>query len=206
MAKSWRGNVGVYYRDDLKRTYSTQMTRSSTGTPVTTTTLRSGLTTTTTRSDGTTTLLVSTTTRALNGDMVSSTSADSDGNTATDETTSYAYSYPGDSGHPSGEGVKTTVTMPDGSTSIRRTYLDGRVKSVTGTAVADMDYTYGTHNLAAAGSPAPAGAGGETTTVSYGGTSQSTTNFTDALGRTFKVQYDTGVNSTMSYNPPTASA
>ncbi len=205
------GAETTYFRDALKRVYSMSATRSSSGTPVVTNTAFNGLTTTTTRSDGTTTLLISSSTRALNGDMVSSTSPDANGD-STPETTLYAYSYPGDSGHPTGEGVKTDVTMPDLSTSVRNTYLDGRIKSQSGSAVTNavdntdplnpiylpaMTYTYGTHAQ---------NGGGESTTINYGGTSQSTTSFMDALGRTFSVQYDSGVTSTTTYNGPSAAA
>ena len=54
--------------------------------------------------------------------------------------TSYAYDYT------SQPGVKTTITHPNGSTTIDTTYRDGQLKSVSGTAELATSYTYGVIN------------------------------------------------------------
>ena len=84
--------------------------------------------------------------------------------------TGYAYSA---------DGLTTTVTRPGGATEITGRYLDGRIKSVTGTGVADRYYTYGANTD-----------GTQWTTVHNGdenGSNQETT-VTDMLGRVVRVE------------------
>ena len=85
-------------------------------------------------------------------------------------TTSYDYSA---------DGLTTTVTHPGGATEITSRYLDGRIKSVTGTGVVARYYTYG------------ANADGTQWTTVHNGTESGSnweTTVTDMLGRVARVE------------------
>lgn len=106
------------------------------------------------------------------------------------EETLYSYSFPVEGGE------QTTITTPDGGTSIRTTYSDGRTKEVSGTAVAPVRYEYGTWTDAT-------DHGEWTKTIRVGeGNSETewTKTYTDIAGRTVRVEYADGSEATMDYN------
>jgi RHS repeat-associated protein len=116
-----------------------------------------------------------------NGELDYSQSPDEDGADGA-ETTSYTYSYPG-TGH------SGTETRPDTSTSITTRYADGRIKSVTGTGVADSEYDYASHSEQGGGIVTT-----HTRLTSTGGTGEWTKTYSDLAGRTFRVQYPTEIH------------
>ncbi|QQL43726.1 RHS repeat domain-containing protein [Sulfuriroseicoccus oceanibius] len=177
------GSITEYFRNPARRTYKTVTRRSAGGAPITTLSLRTGRTTNTSRLAGGETLFVSSSTKALNGELISTTSPDADGDES-HEVTTYAIAYPASGGK------VTTVTYPDDSQSITTTFRDGRTKSVSGSAVADRSMSYGTHTL---------NGGGIVTTTSLGGTSQATTTYYDALGRAIKSAEADGSETVTSY-------
>ena len=84
--------------------------------------------------------------------------------------TGYAYSA---------DGLTTTITHPGGATEITQRYVDGRIKSVTGTGVVARYYTYG------------ANADGTQWTTVHNGTESGSnweTTVTDMLGRVARVE------------------
>lgn len=79
--------------------------------------------------------LVKETTRDLAGQIVSLKTPDCNGD-GTPETTTYARAT-------TGGFRRVTETRPDGGQVITETYADGKTKSITGSAVADVAYEYG---------------------------------------------------------------
>ena len=137
------GATTTYYRDALKRVYRTVSQRSSNGAAITTNTDFDGLTTTVTRTSDAGSLLVSETTRSLGGLTTTRKSPDADGDGNPEVSTRVIV-------HNAGTGSTTTNTAPDTGTTITATFLDGKTKSVSGTAVSNggsMTYDYGTHAL-----------------------------------------------------------
>jgi len=106
--------------------------------------------------------------------------------------TTYGYGF-----NSSGLPQKTT-TYADGGTRIEVNYLDGRLQSVTGTAVHGKGYTYGT------GTDINDNTCSYTTETSLDAlgnpTSEYTTTYTDMLGRTTEVLYADGSYSQSFYN------
>lgn len=182
------GATTDYAYDGLKRPYRIVEKASSTSPEVITHITYHGGTTTTHRTSGGVTLFVEEVTKNLLGDIISRKTADEDGDGQPEETT-YATTYPGIEG--SGNKTRTT-TYPDGSTKIEKWYRDGRIKSITGTAVPDVHYTYGTHDL---------NGGGIWTQVTQGSPTGSewTRTYADSLEREFKVEYPDGATLTRTY-------
>jgi YD repeat-containing protein len=91
--------------------------------------------------------------------------------------------------------VGTIITNADGGTDITTNYYDGRVESVSGTAVSPMQYQYGVDNNAD-------GNYHEYTLAvkvsASGGTNEWTKSYTDGVGRVFKTVYSDG-SSRLSY-------
>ena len=178
-----QGIVTEYFRDDLLRVHKTVTTAGARS--YSTETHFNGLETTIRRKSGTSgnpgylDLLVSKTWARTNGEIEKSHAPDENDDTIPEETT-YAYTYP------SGGGRIVTITNPDTSTRITETFTDGRLKSVTGTAVPDTTYDYGTHTLYG---------GGLTTTVTRPSTASPTgewvKSYTDRYGRTFRTEFPT---------------
>jgi RHS repeat-associated protein len=164
-------SVTTWTRDPLKRVYSRHDYRfAADASPLSTTTVFDGLVTTVTRGG----ILQSETTPLLNGDTASVKSPDQN-NDGHPETTTITYAA---------GGRLVTTTHPDGGTEVRDNYLDGQPKSVTGTAVPDRSYVYGTHT------------GGlwkqETKLTAAGGTGEWTKTYLDALGRPVKTERPNG--------------
>jgi hypothetical protein len=92
-----------------------------------------------------------------------------------------------------------TITKPDGSTEITATYLDGTLKSTTGSGVPDVFYQYGTHT--------EQGGGSWTKTIKGASSgTEWTKEYTDLLGRPIKTEYPDGAVAVKTYFPPDASS
>jgi RHS repeat-associated protein len=172
-ARDRMGATTQYFRDGLKRVYKTESKASAVAAcpAVTSFTTIDGLTTTQTRRFGSSdTLFLGSSTRSLDGLTRSSTGPSRKSTLIEDRpvtTTVITRSATGDT---------ETTTHADFSTSITASYLDGRPKSTSGTAVPDMSYDYDTHNE---------NGGGEKSMVTASGVVSTT--FTDLLGRTSKI-------------------
>ena len=93
--------------------------------------------------------------------------------TGTGYATSYTYNA---------NGRESTATAPDGGTTVRTIYRDGRIKSLTGTAVVAEQYDYGVNGAD----------GTQYAKVTYGGgTVRYTKNTSDWLGRPKKEEQPT---------------
>jgi RHS repeat-associated protein len=168
------GSITTYTRDPLKRVYRQQSFRfDGDAAPIITTTAFEGLTTTVTRGG----ILSRATTNLLNGETASELSPDQD-NDGNPEQTTHVTTYP------SGGGKTVTTNHPDAGTEIRTTYVDGQVKSITGTAVPDTSYTYGTHTLAGRGLFTQV-----TKLTATGGTAEWERTYRDARDRTVRIEY-----------------
>jgi RHS repeat-associated protein len=182
------GATTSYFRDGLKRVYKTETKTSDTSPAVSTFTTVNGLTTTETRrvgsSDslflGSRTVSIDGLTRTITGPSAKST------NITDRPTTTTVISH-------SSTGDTETTTRADLSNSITAYYLDGRPKSISGTAIADMTYDYATHNE---------NDGGETSTTSASGVV--TTRYTDLQGRVSKVVSGATGTTTYAYYPLSA--
>lgn len=187
-----QGTTTVTYRDDLNRVHKRIVTTGAR--VVTTETGYSGLYTTVRRKAGTLDILVSSTWRLLNGEL-DKTHAPDENNDATPEVTSYTYSYPGTGGR------IVTATLPGGGTEITEYFIDGRVKSVTGTAVSDTLYDYGIHTLSG---------NGLTTTITRPSAASPTgewvRTYTDRAGRTFQTEYPGSALNSVSFYSHSAAA
>jgi RHS repeat-associated protein len=187
--RSRMGMTTQYFRDELKRVYKTETKASDVSPMVTDFTTIAGLAQTRTRSIGGQLLFMGFSSRSLDGLTRTTTGPARKSALAADRpvTTSVtSHSLVGDT---------ETTTFADGSTSITANYLDGRTKSITGTAVPDMTFDYATHTL---------NGGGETiiTTASGVVTSQ----FKDLLTRPIKVVSGTTGTSLYTYYPTTATS
>ena len=135
------GATTTYSRDGLKRVYKMETKASAASPAVATFTTVDGLVTTQTRTFGTSDVLfLGTRSRSLDGLTNTATAPSAKSSLAADRpitTKIVAHSATGDN---------ATTTYADGSTSITATYLDGRIKSSSGTAVPDMSYDYATHS------------------------------------------------------------
>ncbi len=181
------GIIRKYFRDGLKRVYKTETQASPNSPVITDFTTVSGLTSTFTRKIGDNLRFLGHSTRSMDNLTHTFTGPSRKSNNAIDRpvtTTVTTHSSTGDT---------VTVTKADGSTAITSSYLDGRTKTVTGTAVADMSYNYLTHDESG---------GGERTVVTSSG--MSSTSFQDLLGRQFKTIYSASGTSTVSFYPTTA--
>ena len=105
-------------------------------------------------------------------------------------TTSYSYSY--------GAGITTTANYPDGGQTVTTSLRDGRTLSVTGSAVNDMTYEYGTPSTTGL-NPANGAVLGTQATQANG--TQFTLSGTDFLGRPVETHFADGNKATMHYNP-----
>ena len=181
------GTTTTYSYDLLKREYRRIVKRSTTGVAIQTSTARAGLATTTSVSAGSIAFETSKTVTNLLGETTENWAADSNGD-GNLEKTNIVTEYP------SGGGLVVTETDPLLGTRITVSYRDGRTKRVHGTAVADMSYEYGVHDLLG---------GGLTTKkireTSTGGTSEWTATYTDHLGRTIKTAYADGAENSLNY-------
>jgi hypothetical protein len=181
------GATTTYSRDGLKRVYKTQSKASDASPVVTNFTTVDGLTTTRTRSIGGQSLFLGSQARSLDGLTRTTTGPAAKSTAIADRpvtTTVTSHSATGDT---------VTTTRADGSTSILATYLDGREKSTSGSAVPDMTYDYATHSL---------NGGGETSSNTASGVV--TTRFTDLLGRTRKTVSGATGTTTYAYHPLSA--
>jgi RHS repeat-associated protein len=186
---SFRDRKGIlteYFQDDISREYKTVTTSGSS--VVTTETHHNGLETTVRRKSGSLDVLVSKTWSRTNGEIEKTHAPDENNDSAPEEKT-YSYDYPGTGGR------IVTETRPDGATDVTEYFTDGRVKSVTGTPVADVSYDYGTHNL---------NGGGLTTTVTRPTTASPTgewvKTYTDRYNRTFRTEYPTQIRTPGTYD------
>lgn len=179
------------YRDPLDRIYLVESKASSTSTTISTTTAYTGLERTTQKSDGATTLLVSEVTGSLSGLTTTSLDPDADGDVATIEETTRTISYN------LGGGMTTTVTYPDSTTTSSVTYISGQTKSSTDQESNTSAYDYGTHTINGGGLWSK-----EVTPV----TTQWTKSYRDHLGRSFKIEFPDGAESTTSYYSSTTDA
>ncbi|MFT4177116.1 MAG: RHS repeat-associated core domain-containing protein [Luteolibacter sp.] len=164
------GSVTTWTRDPLKRIYLQYDYRfAADSSPLITATTYDGLTTTVTKGG----VLESETTTLLNGKItqVKTPDQNNDGNP---ETTTIAYA--------SGGRIVTT-TNPDGGTEIRETYRDGQLKSITGTAVPDRSYLYGTHTQGGNGLWTQ-----EIRLTSTGGTGEWERSYNDGLNRIIRTE------------------
>jgi RHS repeat-associated protein len=183
------GATTSYFRDGLKRVYKVETKASAASPAVATFTTENGLTTTRTRRFGSSdALFLGSTTRSLDGLTTIETGPSLKSNLAVDRpvttTTIDHFTVNGGDLLPSGDTV--TTTHADASTSITAKYRDGRISSISGTAVADKSYDYATHTETG---------GGEKTVTNASGVVTST--FTDLLGRTRKTV--SGTTGTTSY-------
>jgi RHS repeat-associated protein len=201
------GSIIKYSRDYLKRVYQTDF-RATADSPVITTstnyevnllTPNHGLTTTRTSTSnvpGSATLFLGSTSRSLDGLTTITVEPSRKSNAEELEfdpeadrvttTTFTAHSATGDI---------VTTTHADTSTTITAHYLDGQIKSVSGSAVPDAQYDYGTFSE---------GSGGLTSKVTSSGVSTET--FTDPLGRTTKTVSPATGTTNYAYYPADAGA
>lgn len=137
------GRVAVEYHDALKRVYKVEekADESSSAPTVITTTEYNGLTTTRSRTIGSSTLFLGSSTRSLDGLTITNTAPANKSTNAADRPVTTSVTA-----HNSGTGDTVTTTDALGGTSITSYYLDGRIKSRRGTAVADEDHDYDVHN------------------------------------------------------------
>jgi RHS repeat-associated protein len=215
------GATVAYSLDGLKRVYRRVLKTSSSSPEVVVSTTYGGRSTndgtivTTTRSSGGVTLLVSEVTKNLLGEEIIRKSPDANGDGIPEVITTVTTHPIGTLGTPAIPGISvgdpgtpgtfgtpgnpgtTTVTYPDGSTKITKNYRDGRLKSVSGTAVPDVTYDYGTH--------AENGGGLWTKTTQANGT-EWTKVYNDGLGRKFRTEYPDGSASFLAYHPTTGTA
>ncbi|MBJ7424441.1 MAG: hypothetical protein JHD23_08110 [Akkermansiaceae bacterium] len=190
-ARDRMGATTQYFRDGLKRVYKTESKASAVAAcpTVTSFTTIDGLTTTQTRRFGSSdTLFLGSSTRSLDGLTRSATGPSRKSNAVVDRpvtTTVIMRSASGDT---------ETTSYADFSTSITASYLDGRTKSTSGSAVPDMSYDYDTHNE---------NGGGEKSMVTASGVVSTT--FTDLLGRTSKIISAATGTTTYDFYPMSAS-
>jgi RHS repeat-associated protein len=192
------GTTTVYTRDALKRVTGETATPAGGSGPVTVSTTLSQpaadpqiLTTAVTRAGGGTTLLVSKTTRSLDGLNVTIESPDADGDANPETTTSVTFFN-------SGGGTTTTTTHPDATTTATSTFRDGQTASSTDQESHITTYTYGTHGTSAEN-------GGLWSKTTSPVTTQWIKTYTDQLGRTFKTEYPDGAITSSTYHGPSAS-
>ena len=184
------GEKTIYFRDKLRRLYKTTTTRSSGGPLIEGLTLTEGLTTTRETRSGQESIFLGSTTRSLSGLSMTYQLPDADGDGVAETQTSIT-----DLSAPAGP--TTTITAPDDTTTVSVNFLDGRTKTMTDQEGHITTYSYGTHDEEG---------GGQLRTVSLPGNNQETTTYTDQLGRSFKMEYADGAESTQSYHSFTNSA
>jgi len=97
--------------------------------------------------------------------------------------------------YPAGGGKTVTITHSDASTSIRSTFADGQVASISGTAVIAKSYDYGTHALNGGGTWSQTTAANATEWVK---------SYSDNLGRTFRTEFPDSSAATTTYYLTTA--
>jgi len=131
--------------------------------------------------------LVSKTTRHLNGETLSVGQPDQN-NDATPELTTYAYLYP------TGGGGQVTITYPDLSTEITTTFVDGRTKSRTGTAVADTTYDYEIHSEISGN--------GIKSKVIPDNPNEAVTSYYDCAGRLFRTEFTSEIDNPGTIDTP----
>jgi len=158
------GSVTNYYRDGLKRVYQETKQASPVAPLITTYISTSGLTTSKTRTVGSASQFLGSSAKSLDGQKVTETGPSLMSNSSGDRPTTTTVTV-----H-SSTGDTVTRTYADSSTSIASYYLDGRLSSVSGSAVAPKSYSYGTWS------------GGATTTTNASGVTSTIEK--DWLGRT----------------------
>ncbi len=188
------GATTTYFRDGLKRVYKVEDKACAASPVVATFTAVDGLTTTRTRSIAGQSLFIGSSTRSIDG-LIRTTVGPSEKSTLAEDrtTTSKVITR-------SATGDIETTTYADLATSITANYLDGQTKSVTGTAVADMSYTYDTYPIAGS---VPQAHGLTTTQTATGIVS---TTFIDLLGRTSKINSAATGTTNYAYHPLSAAA
>lgn len=186
------GATTTYFRDGLKRVYKieTKATAAPATPVVATFNTISGLTTTQTRRyGGSGALFIGSATRSVDGLSTTKTGPSLKSSLATDRpVTSSVTTH-------SGSGDTVFTTRADTSTSVTDYYLDGRTKSVSGTAVPDIAYDYATHEE---------NGGGEKTVRNASGLV--TSEFTDLIGRTRKMVSGSTGTTTYTYHAQSAAA
>jgi hypothetical protein len=192
------GATTSYFRDGLKRVYKVETKASAASPAVATFTTQDGLTTTKTRRFGSSdALFLGSTTRSLDGLTTTETGPSLKSNLPEDRpvTTTVISHFTVNGGDllPSGDTI--TTTYADDSTSIIAKYRDGRIQSVSGTAVPDESYDYATHTE---------NGGGEKTIQTASGVV--TSEFTDLLGRARKTVSGATGTTTYTYHPLSAAA
>ena len=193
------GSTTEYFYDGLKRPYKIISKASSIAPEVMTLISYQGLATQTERVCGGVTLLVEEVTKNLAGDIIELKTPDQDGD-GQPEVTTYTTEYPSNPNlynngvDSTSGGRKRTTTYPDGSTKIETTYRDGQLKSVTGTAVPDVYYEYGTHNLNGGGLWKKEIKGSATGT-------EWVKSYFDAADHEFKTEYPDNTSVVRTYHP-----
>ena len=87
-------------------------------------------------------------------------------------------------------GSIVTTTRPDSSTVIRTSFIDGQMKSISGTGTYAMSYDYGLHSE---------NGGGLYTQVTKANGTEWTKTYADQLGRTFQTEYADGALESVAY-------
>ena len=190
------GSTTTFSRDGLKRVYQVAKQASTVSPAVSTFTVVDGLTTTRTRTvaGASGSLFLGTATRSLDGLTETQTGPSLMSNNAGDRPVTTIVTA-----HGSNTGDTVTTTYADGSTSIFSNYLDGRIKSASGSAIAPMSYDYGTWS---GGTTATTLAIADTTA----NTGVTTITSTDLLGRTVQSVSSATGTATSTYYPSSASA
>ena len=188
------GSTTTQYRDALKRVWKVETKADDTAPVVATTTAISGLTTTQSRAIGGQSLFLGASTGSLDGLTQTSTAPANKSILPADRPVTSSVTT-----HSAGTGDTTTTTDALGGTSITASYLDGQVKSRSGTAVADMVYDYAPY------------AGGlvthtDTVTSTAPAASLRTSEYRDQLGRIFQIVSPATGTTLYAYHPLTASA
>ncbi len=181
-----RGVVTTYSRDALKRTYRVTRTTGSIvqATIISHTYGANSIITQTQVSYDNEYLLSSKNTRHINGETLEVQGADQTGNEDTGPTM-YLTEYP------SAGGRQVTITRPDGSTVVTLYFVDGNLKSRTGTGVNNTAYDHGAHTLMGNGMWK------RTTALDASGnaTSEFTTHYHDRAGRVFRTEFNSQIAS-----------
>jgi RHS repeat-associated protein len=184
------GMTRQYFRDGLKRVYKVETKASAASPVVTDFTTVGGLTQTRSRTIGSQSLFLGSSTRSLDGLTRSTTAPASKSTLVADRPVTTSVTS-------IGVGSTETTTFADGSTSINAFYRDGRISSVSGTAIPDKSYNYITHTI---------NNGGEEHSVVTLDPRTISAQRNDLLDRVFYNVSDTTGTTLYTYHPTTAAA
>ena len=195
------GSTITYAHDELGRIKSIDRQASPNAPVLRESFARSAETTTNRISDGETSLLVSSVTTVFgqggsccgggsSSSLTTTQTADADGDGQPETSTQLVLLDPS-------AGKIIQSTSPDGSTRNSTHYLDGRIKSQSGTAQTDQTFDYGTHQL---------NGGGLWTQVTQANGTQWVRTYFDALERPIRTEFANGSFSSQTYYPADAPA